>query len=168
MTDVRGSEFNPVAIKELNKKGIQVYDKDLNELSDTFDMITAFQVLEHVAKPKEFIENILNLLNKNGFLLFVTPNPASELIKYAPGILELPPHHNLDISKEFYEHIAQKYDLEIISYVQQDMEFWVYANYMLGKFNVSIDPNNKKDYEKFKMDKDKLIGKSHAVLFQKR
>ena len=168
MTDIRGSEFNPLAIEELHKKGIQVYDKDLNELSDTFDMITSFQVLEHVAKPKEFIENLLNLLNPGGLLLFVTPNPSSEFIKYAPSILELPPHHNLDISKEFYEYIAKKYDLDIISYIEQDMEFWVYQHYMKGKYNVSVNRDNDEDYKKFMNEKETLIGKSHAVLYQKK
>lgn len=168
VADVRGSEFNPVAIKELNKKGITVYDKDLTELTDTFDMITAFQVLEHVVKPDEFIENLLNLLNKDGLLLLVTPNPESELIKYAPGILELPPHHNLDISKEFYEFIASRYDLEIISYIQQDVEFWVYRKYMWGRYDISVNQDNEEDFSKFMQEKEGLIGKGHAVLYRKK
>ena len=161
-----GSEFNPSAIKVCNDKGIKLYTTNLKEVHEKFDMISAFQVFEHVKDNQVFIEDCLDLLNPEGLLLLVTPNPDSELIKYNPGILELPPHHCCDISKEAYDYIAKKYNLEIIDYKQQEIELWVYKAYLQGKY--AFEFSNKEVYEKYLLEKDKLIGKSHLVLFRKR
>ena len=162
---VVGSEFNPAAIDICKNKDIKLYTTNLKEVPEKFDMITAFQVFEHVKDNKTFIEDCLNLLNEGGLLLFVTPNPDSELIKYNPGILELPPHHCCDISKETYEYIAKKYNLEIVDYKQQEIELWVYKAYLKGKYGLEF--SNKEIYDKYLLEKDNLIGKSHLVLFRK-
>ena len=164
--NIAGSEFNPAAINVCKSKNIKLYTTNLREVPEKFDLITAFQVLEHVKDTKDFIENCLNLLNDNGHLLFVTPNPDGELIKYNPGILELPPHHCCDISKETYEYIAEKYNLEIVDYKQQEIELWVYKAYLKAKHGMEL--SNKDLYEKYLLEKDQLIGKGHLVLLRKR
>ena len=162
---VVGSEFNPAAIDICKNKGIKLYTTNLKEVSKKFDMITAFQVFEHVKDNKTFIEDCLNILKPNGLLLLVTPNPNSELIKYTPGILELPPHHCCDISKETYEYIAKKYNLEIIDYKQQEIELWVYKAYLKGKYSLEFT-SNKEAYINYLQEKNNLTGKSHLVLFK--
>ena len=164
--NIAGSEFNPAAINVCKSKNIKLYTTNLREVPEKFDLITAFQVLEHVKDTKDFIENCLNLLNDNGHLLFVTPNPDGELIKYNPGILELPPHHCCDISKEAYEFIAKTYNLEIIDYKEQEIELGIYRAYIKGKHCLEL--SNKDLYEKYLLEKDQLIGKGHLVLFRKR
>jgi 2-polyprenyl-3-methyl-5-hydroxy-6-metoxy-1,4-benzoquinol methylase len=42
--------------------------------STTFDLIAAFEVVEHLADPRAAIENWYALLNPGGALLFTTPN----------------------------------------------------------------------------------------------
>ena len=162
---VVGSEFNPTAIDVCQNKGIELYTTNLKEVPEKFDMITAFQVFEHVKDNKTFIEDCLNILKPNGLLLLVTPNPNSELIKYAPGILELPPHHCCDIPKESYEYIAKTYNLEILEYKTQDIELWVYKAYLKGKYNLEFT-SNKEAYINYLQEKNNLIGKSHLVLFR--
>ena len=163
-----GSEFNPVAIETCRSKNIDLYTMDLKQIQEKFDMVTAFQVFEHVKDSKTFVENCLNLLNKDGLLLFVTPNPQSVLIKYNPGLLELPPHHCCDISKAAYEYIAQKYNLEILEYKEQELEFWVYCQYLAGKYGANNRRiHNDEVYRNYLLEKDNLIGKSHFVLYKK-
>lgn len=166
VSSTAGSEFNPAAISVCKSKNIKLYTTNLQEVQEKFDMITAFQVLEHVKDTKGFIKNCLSLLNNNGYLLFVTPNPDGELIKYNPGILELPPHHCCDISKNTYEYIAKTYNLDIVDYKEQEIELWVYKAYLKGKYGIEL--SNNEVYEKYLLEKDTLIGKSHLVLFQKR
>ena len=76
------------------------------------------------------------------------------------------PHHCCDISKEAYEYIAEKYNLEIVDYKQQEIELWVYKAYLKGKHG--LDLSAKDIYEKYLLEKDQLIGKGHLVLFRKR
>ena len=161
---VAGTEFNDTAIKVCKKKNINIYNSDLSQIDKKFDMITAFQVLEHVKDVKNFIKNSINRLNTGGVLLFVTPNPESELIKYNPGILELPPHHNLDISKEAFEYIAKEYNLQIIDYKKQDIDLYGYEIYLKSKYNINFD---KSMYNAYLQEKNNLVGKSHLVCYKK-
>lgn len=60
-----------------NKLGLEIYDKDLLELSldnANFDIITMWQVLEHVTRPEKYIERISNLLKNGGRLVIEVPN----------------------------------------------------------------------------------------------
>lgn len=56
---------------------LEVYDKDLLELSfekGSFDIITIWHVLEHVAKPEEYIAKIFDILDDHGRLIIEVPN----------------------------------------------------------------------------------------------
>lgn len=162
---VVGSEFNPTAINTCNSKGIKLYTTNLKDIQEKFDMITAFQVFEHVKDNKSFIEDCINLINPNGYLLLVVPNPEGELIKYNPGILELPPHHCCDISKDAFEFISQKYGLEIVEYKQQEIEPWIYKIYLKEKYNINYNHSNM--YMNYLHEKSTLVGKGHLVLYKK-
>lgn len=53
-------------------KHFKIY-KNLNEVKNSYDVITAFHVLEHVPNQIKFIESINNKLNKNGILYLEIP-----------------------------------------------------------------------------------------------
>ncbi len=80
-----------------------MYQKPLKELTlvepESFDVICAFQVLEHVSNPMEFIQQALRFLKKDGVLYFEFPNRFDALV----STYKLPYH-----SKFFY-HSAHNY-----------------------------------------------------------
>jgi len=58
-----------------------------------YDMVCAFQVLEHVADPAAFLGAAVSCLRPGGALLLSTPSPdgyGGMVVNYA---LDLPPHH---------------------------------------------------------------------------
>lgn len=60
-----------------NKLGLEVYDKDLLEIEfdkNTFDMVTLWHVLEHVATPELYIDRIRDILTEEGELIIEVPN----------------------------------------------------------------------------------------------
>jgi len=73
-----GTQISKYALEfSRSKLGLEIYDKDLLELSldnATFDIITVWQVLEHVSEPEKYIEKIFNLLNNHGKLVVEVPN----------------------------------------------------------------------------------------------
>lgn len=167
--DLLGQEFNPKAFADADSRlgeGGKITSDSLKQIKKKFDIIFSFQVFEHVNKPEEFIEDVLNLLNKNGYLVLSTPNPDSALIRNCPGILELPPHHCIDVTKSAFEYIAKEYNLEITEYLESEMEFWEWKNYMKAKYNTDVNINS--HYCEYLKERNQLTGKTHMVCFKKR
>ena len=60
-----------------HKLGLEIYDKDLLDLSvddASFDIVTMWHVLEHVAHPEKYIEKISHILKDNGKIIVEVPN----------------------------------------------------------------------------------------------
>jgi 2-polyprenyl-3-methyl-5-hydroxy-6-metoxy-1,4-benzoquinol methylase len=47
-----------------------------------FDVITSFQVIEHVSNDKEYIKKLKDMLNPGGVLLLTTPDKTNRLFNY--------------------------------------------------------------------------------------
>ena len=70
-------EIIDYAKDKYQKNNLQFYImdvKDLNSLTDKFDLVCSFQFIEHIDDTKTFFENIKNLLNNNGVFICSTPN----------------------------------------------------------------------------------------------
>ena len=64
----------------LNFKTTSKFKKE--EFKEMFDVITSFQVIEHVISEKEFLTNLFELLKPGGFLILTTPNKKNRLFSY--------------------------------------------------------------------------------------
>ena len=62
-------------------KGIKVHRSDLNEKlpfeDDTFDVVHANQLIEHLSDTDMFIKEVYRILKASGYLIISTPNLAS-------------------------------------------------------------------------------------------
>lgn len=141
-SQIYGAEFNPNAIKQCQEKGIEVFSEDLTKLaqshSNQFDVVTYFQVLEHVSDVKSFIGNSLKLLKTKGKLVIAVPNNNPFLFKYEKyHTLNLPPHHLGLWSVEAMSNLPNIFDIKTISIHTEPMlsfEHWfkVQLNHHLG------------------------------------
>jgi len=93
--EVLGIELNSRAISYAYNRGLPVINADIGELevSDKFNAICLFQVLEHLSEPGKFIEKVISRLKPGGRLIFSVPNAESFLKDSKFNILDLPPHH---------------------------------------------------------------------------
>ena len=120
--EVYGTEFTDEAIKICEAKGINMQKGVLSPEDfdpNSFDVITSFEVLEHINNPQEEINNFHKILRKGGLVYLTTPNFNSLLryrLKSAYNVITYPEHlsyytkrtiHRLFKNKGFKKHKLQ-------------------------------------------------------------
>lgn len=95
--DVTGIELNGSAASFARKRGLTVIPKLVSEhakdCAAKYDVVTSFQVLEHVADPVPFLRDCIACLKIGGLLILGVPNNDSFLQFARDNILNQPPHH---------------------------------------------------------------------------
>ncbi len=192
-----GVEFNPKAIEDCRAKGLNVSSRELQSLSSSFDVVAAFEVLEHLTAPRDFIEQALRVVRPNGYLLLAVPDPEGYFSEADRVLLDMPPHHVLALSKKTFGQIAKNFGLEIVSIHQEPLRFPHYMSYISNFLPTETVPTGKQpllkrlmrrflgldlDIERRKLieqltavqlatsyplAKNDLTGQTHLVLFRK-
>lgn len=83
-------EYGRSRRREILNQSIQYHAK---ENPEKYDVVCSFQVLEHIAEVKEFIQASIDSMKLGGKLIVSVPNnfPNSPILKN--NILNMPPHH---------------------------------------------------------------------------
>jgi SAM-dependent methyltransferase len=110
---IYGIELNDSVTQRLRQDGFQAFSSPLEELDDlpknTFQLITLFSVLEHVASPRDLMIKAYEILAPGGLLVFEVPNAKSTNAKLFKdrywGGYHTPRHWNL-FSAETIESVA--------------------------------------------------------------
>ena len=82
--DVFGLDIQPSYIDGLKRAGFNVLIGDVEReipFNESFDLITCFEVLEHLKNPIKALENMIESLNPSGFLVVTTPNRLTEFFR---------------------------------------------------------------------------------------
>jgi len=94
--NVTGIEKNLLAIKRARKKGLNIHEELIEKYSLKselkYDIICSFQVLEHIADVKSFINGCLVCLKSEGILIISVPNNLSFISEF-DNLTNIPPHH---------------------------------------------------------------------------
>lgn len=74
---VKGIEQSKSATEVCRRRGLDcVYNKDIDEIDDVFDVITLFDVAEHLEDPRTFFGKIYERLKPKGVLFMETPRKS--------------------------------------------------------------------------------------------
>lgn len=98
---VVGLELNEAAAQVAQAHGLPVFVEDMAAHARThprqYDVVAAFQVLEHIAHPLEFLQSAIALLKPGGKLIIAVPDNsqrAHDSLFVSPNsIANMPPHH---------------------------------------------------------------------------
>jgi SAM-dependent methyltransferase len=78
----------------------------------SYDVVCSFQVLEHVADPRGFLEASVELLSPNGRLIISTPNSKS-FLRHSFNLLDMPPHHMSGWSEQTYRFLESIFPFKL-------------------------------------------------------
>ena len=80
ISDAFGIEKNKIMTDYIKSKNLKVYS-DISEVENQkFDVITMFHVLEHIKNPQNILDELKNILNKNGKIIIEVPNTSDALL----------------------------------------------------------------------------------------
>lgn len=93
-----GLELNKKAISYGLSKKLTILNKSIQEHAkknyQKYDVVCSFQVIEHIANIKEFLQASVDVLKPGGRLILSVPNNDSLIFKYYSNMaLNMPPHH---------------------------------------------------------------------------
>ncbi|HIC43897.1 MAG TPA: class I SAM-dependent methyltransferase [Sulfurimonas sp.] len=116
-----GSGPGPTLSKMFEEGGFKMniydhfYAKDEKVLHEGYDFITSSEVVEHLYEPKEVLDALWAIINKEGILCLLTqPYPSKE--NFSSWYYKNDPTHVCFFSKESMEFLANKWmsNLEIV------------------------------------------------------
>jgi SAM-dependent methyltransferase len=127
-----GLELSELARSKAIDKGIETLNESIhsharNHASE-YDVVCAFQVLEHVPEMHAFIQSSLDCLKPGGYLIYSVPSYDSFLAMARNNVWNLPPHHVSWWSDRCLSHLGQQFSLTTISIYHEPLSkiHWVY------------------------------------------
>jgi len=122
-----------------------------------FDVITFFEVIEHLDNPLEFIQNASKLLKEDGIIVLSTPSRERTLVNQLES--DFPPAHLTRWNKEAIFNLFGRFNFNIIriSYINK---FKIIFNTMSEKFNFGLVMKT------MKTSKNKEIGDKESIVIK--
>jgi 2-polyprenyl-3-methyl-5-hydroxy-6-metoxy-1,4-benzoquinol methylase len=113
-----GLEFSESARREAQAAGVGLLNESVEAHARAnagrYDVVCHFQVLEHVADPRSFLEACIACLKPHGKLLVAVPAYDSFLQFATNNLLNLPPHHLTHWSDAALRSIGRLFQLELM------------------------------------------------------
>ncbi len=138
-----GLELNEKAKNIANKKGILVYNENIQDHSiknkSQYDIVTFFQVLEHISDVNGFLNAAVSTLKQGGKIILAVPNNEPYYLTFDKyHFLNLPPHHMGWWNEKSLAALCDVYDLNLIEIKRQPLEHYksYTKNYIKEKLNL--------------------------------
>lgn len=134
--DAYGIDFNRDAVdfgRSIYNLGERINLQKLEDLKikkDCFNVISLFEVIEHVENPKELLKNVVDILNPDGILILSIPNRN---MCWRPP-LDYPPHHLSRFTPDAIRFLVLSLNLHIVNHVEQMSVFELCRNFFGTKF----------------------------------
>lgn len=116
--EVYGTEYTDEAIKICAEKSIKMHKGDLSVdmfAQESFDVVTSFEVIEHLSNPADHIQILKSFLRKDGALYITTPNFNSLLRRHLGqnwNVIAYPEHLSY-FTRKSIKYLLKKNDFRI-------------------------------------------------------
>jgi SAM-dependent methyltransferase len=114
-----GLELSRSASQQAVRQGVEVVSETIEAHAarnrERYDIVCAFQVLEHVTNLRDFVRASLDCVKPGGLLLYSVPNTDGFISLVPNNVLNLPPHHVTWWSTKSLEHLAKCFGVELFA-----------------------------------------------------
>lgn len=121
-----GVELNAKAVNIAQDKGLDVELATIQDFSaknqNGFDIVCAFQVLEHISNVHSFLDAALKTLKKGGKLIIGVPNNDSFLGLREKDLLNIPPHHMGLWNEKSLRNLCKYFPIEVSRFSYEPLQ----------------------------------------------
>lgn len=130
--NIQGLELNEAAKSQCCQNGHAVRSEMTSSLiqrGEKFDYVFAFQVLEHVPDPAQFLSELISLVPEDGHVIVATPNKNAFPKRYRWDLLDLPPHHMSRWDAQSYSQVSELLEVELADIKYEPLAKYHYKFY---------------------------------------
>ncbi|HEY4797854.1 MAG TPA: class I SAM-dependent methyltransferase [Bacteroidia bacterium] len=138
-----GLELNNAAIKEGVAKGVNILNESIQDHAKNrqlfYDVVCSFQVAEHVADVRSFIQSSVDALKPGGRLIISVPNMTSFYKFFEQTNMNVPPHHMGLWDEESLKTLESFFSIKFLKYYFEPLQTYhveLYASVMANKYNI--------------------------------
>lgn len=130
---------------------------------NTFDIITFFEVLEHLDSPVKFLEDVKGLLSPGGVIALSVPNRERFLDTLGAG--DAPPNHLTKWNAASLKSFLERSGFTVLSLIEKPLDHEDLNIYLKGKIRLRIAHNLVKDG--METDNNAAIEKARRLMWIK-
>lgn len=131
--EFNGYEINPGVADLARSKGHTIFSGKFPDVfSDVkpFDVVCAFQVLEHLDEPVKFLLDVKGIMVTGGLLIIGVPNASGPIRHFPNSITELPPHHLSRWSETAFSHGMDRLGFSIVKMENEPLPSYLWTSYL--------------------------------------
>ncbi|MBU1218185.1 class I SAM-dependent methyltransferase [Myxococcota bacterium] len=137
-----GIEMAPDLAEIARSNGLDIIEGNVEELpveleNDSFDVVTALALLEHLDHPDKCLKEVSRVLKPGGIFVASSPNPFWDEMAEKMGIHKEKAHHVVDMKPEVFHQLCRENGLNYIQTIPFMLVFTAFLPYL----KLKPDPN---------------------------
>jgi len=137
-----GLDFNPLAIERATNESVRVLNESIEEHTEKntslYSVVTAFQLIEHVADPPKCLQACLEALRPGGLLIISVPSEESFVSLQENAVLNMPPHHVSRWSDRSLLSLEKLFNLTCVDLKHEKLERIHYESFIFLLSNITV------------------------------
>jgi SAM-dependent methyltransferase len=109
-----GFEYSDAAVRLCESRGLKMLTLD-EVIKKNFDVVTAFEVVEHLPNPGIYFSMITSILKANGIFYFTTPNSRSFSERFLGRSSLAYPEHLLGFGRKTINTVASRFGFDVVT-----------------------------------------------------